>query len=261
MLLYRDVKDPEPKRYVYLDGKLRECLYQIKDVSFEECKILKDSFCRLYKRNRGNCFVKKLAKAGELNGFFSSSEIKDALEYGKLPDGYDIHHILPLNMGGTNDESNLCLIDRRLHIYLHKEILDQVRNNYEKDILTYLVLPQTGKIVTWNDAPLFFSQNEIDSILKKEIIREQKMAYRAQKKKIASLKKQNPNELNAAHRRAVRGEEKQLEQERRKQKSNEKQPSTYQNSDKYYRSKLKLNRNMVKRLFQKNPSWSPQYGD
>ncbi|MNP51280.1 hypothetical protein D3C76_1455860 [compost metagenome] len=47
----------------------------------------------------------KLKKAG-----ISDSDIEDMIEDGLVPDGWQVHHKVPLDQGGTNDVENLVLI-------------------------------------------------------------------------------------------------------------------------------------------------------
>ena len=50
---------------------------------------------------------------------FSPIQIQSMREYGKVPSGWNIHHKLPLDDGGTNDFSNLILIENEPY---HKTI-------------------------------------------------------------------------------------------------------------------------------------------
>ena len=37
----------------------------------------------------------------------------------KVPNGYAVHHILPIRLGGTHDVSNLEVLDKECHIFAH----------------------------------------------------------------------------------------------------------------------------------------------
>ncbi|MBL5804595.1 HNH endonuclease [Heyndrickxia sporothermodurans] len=61
--------------------------------------------------------IKELKKAG-----ISDNDIEDMMEYGLVPDGWQVHHKIPLDQGGTNDVENLVLIKN--HPY-HKVITNE----------------------------------------------------------------------------------------------------------------------------------------
>jgi hypothetical protein len=63
---------------------------------------------------------------GELvrNGFSEKSIRKMAK--GQTPNGFQVHHKLALDCGGTNDFANLVLIDAGTHMTLHRFIVPQM---------------------------------------------------------------------------------------------------------------------------------------
>lgn len=71
-------------------------------------------------------FLEYLYKAGYINPHQFSM---DRISKGKLPRGFDIHHIVPLSGGGTNDLSNLCLIEKSLHRFLNRHCFDPALKN------------------------------------------------------------------------------------------------------------------------------------
>ncbi len=77
--------------------------------------------------------IKELKKAG-----ISDNDIEDMMEYGLVPDGWQVHHKIPLDQGGTNDVENLGLIKN--HPY-HKVITN------EQNSLTKGMKPGDSKIV------------------------------------------------------------------------------------------------------------------
>ncbi|MGW5954042.1 HNH endonuclease signature motif containing protein [Bacillus mycoides] len=77
--------------------------------------------------------IKELKKAG-----ISDNDIEDMMEYGLVPDGWQVHHKVPLDQGGTNNVENLVLIKN--HPY-HKVITN------EQNSLTKGMKPGDSKIV------------------------------------------------------------------------------------------------------------------
>jgi len=77
--------------------------------------------------------IKELKNAG-----ISDNDIEDMMECGLVPDGWQVHHKIPLDQGGTNDLENLVLIKN--HAY-HKVITN------EQNSLTKGMKPGESKIV------------------------------------------------------------------------------------------------------------------
>ncbi|SFQ14727.1 HNH endonuclease [Psychrobacillus psychrotolerans] len=77
--------------------------------------------------------IKELKKAG-----ISDNDIEDMNEYGLVPDGWHVHHKIPLDQSGTNDVENLVLIKNDPY---HKVITN------EQNSLTKGMKPGDSKIV------------------------------------------------------------------------------------------------------------------
>ena len=77
--------------------------------------------------------IKELKKAG-----ISDNDIEDTNEYGLVPDGWHVHHKIPLDQSGTNDVENLVLIKNDPY---HKVITN------EQNSLTKGMKPGDSKIV------------------------------------------------------------------------------------------------------------------
>ena len=90
-------------------------------------------------------FIKWCAYKGLLNEHFTQEEINLAKK-GTLPKQYNIHHILPISGAGhnnpsVNDFSNLCIISKKLHIYINTNyFIPQIKAN--KTPLQIPYLPQ-----------------------------------------------------------------------------------------------------------------------
>lgn len=73
---------------------------------------------------RRHKYVKFLAYKGALTGCGLSRQELEEAKKGFVPKGYDVHHIIPLSLGGTNHISNLVLIPRKLHEKIHQYMFD-----------------------------------------------------------------------------------------------------------------------------------------
>lgn len=218
-------------------------------------------------------FVQHLARAHKLDGFFSQQTIEKAIKDGAIPEGYDVHHILPLNLGGENTFDNLCLIDRKAHKYYHSEILDYVWSVEQTDKPMRLIVPRFGSVVTWNMAKdVLFTAEEIRTIEEKEVEAYLKKKYQTARKQAKGIKKQSVTKkkvriwdvrvLNALHRRReFSAQSAQREEERKKARQEGKCNTSYKDSSKYHTSEIKGMRRL-NRLFQhiKTPR-DLQYGD
>ena len=52
-------------------------------------------------------------------------------QFGGKKDGYDIHHIIPLNDGGTNENKNLTYLKRWVHKLTHRMLRAGETDNVE----------------------------------------------------------------------------------------------------------------------------------
>lgn len=118
----------EPETTAYM-GNLRGENVELKDVEVREFQYtkrddadreqLRDDFTSTEREK----FLKDLAndpeKVAELKkAGLNDSQIKD-MKFGEAPDGYQVHHKLPIDDGGNNAKSNLCLVK---HEPYHKTI-------------------------------------------------------------------------------------------------------------------------------------------
>ncbi len=58
--------------------------------------------------------------------------------YGKIPDDYDIHHIIPIHAGGQDIIENLEAISRKEHAQRHYDLY--LKNGNKKDLASYYIL-------------------------------------------------------------------------------------------------------------------------
>ncbi len=108
-------------------------------------------------------FVKFLAYTGQLDHLFRYSEIK-AAKKGDIPEEYDVHHIVPRSLGGTNSFDNLCLIQRNVHHVLHRFFWDQVCEAVSDKGEKGIVLPKHPAVFRWCNLRMFFTGSEKEEI-------------------------------------------------------------------------------------------------
>ncbi len=128
-------------------GMLRGEEVTLNDVNIQEIIIIKRSSAEVEQmRKKFNSSVRKnflmdLGKQPEYlkNAGFTDEEIL-VIQRGYLPKGWQVHHKIPLEMGGTNDFSNLVLIQNEPY---HK-----VFTNYQKQVMYGMKEGNTVK-VTW----------------------------------------------------------------------------------------------------------------
>ena len=70
---------------------------------------------------------------------------------GKIPHGFDVHHIIPLSGGGTNHVSNLCLIEQSLHKFLNKKCFDPALRSIKIGETVEIDVPDLPKIALRSD--------------------------------------------------------------------------------------------------------------
>lgn len=100
-----------------------------------DAAILRKEFDSAVRKN----FLKDIAGAPEAANTFNPSQLL-RMSNGKSPDGWDVHHKLPLDDGGTNALDNLVLIE--------KEPYHKVFTNMQR-VATEGMLPGESKITPW----------------------------------------------------------------------------------------------------------------
>ncbi|MFT3868440.1 MAG: HNH endonuclease signature motif containing protein [Nibricoccus sp.] len=111
------VYEPETTTYT---GNLRGENVELKDVEVREFQYTKreDADREQLRSDFGNSdrekFLKDLAndpeKVAELKKAGLTDKQIGAMKFGDSPKGYQVHHKLPIDDGGTNSQSNLCLV-------------------------------------------------------------------------------------------------------------------------------------------------------
>ncbi len=101
-------------------------------------------------KNMNQKFVKWLYRKGFLDAYQDKINLARA-KRGKIPHGFDVHHIIPLSGGGTNHVSNFCLIERSLHKFINKKCFDPAVRNLRIGEAVDIELPDFPKVALRRD--------------------------------------------------------------------------------------------------------------
>lgn len=82
-------------------------------------------------------WVKYLAYQGVFDKKFTPEQINLAKKEGVLPHKgniplYNVHHIIPIEFGGTNEFANLCVIHQKVHRALHDEFWNKIKEIWKE---------------------------------------------------------------------------------------------------------------------------------
>ncbi len=113
----------------------------------EETKRLRKEFDR---RHLNRVFVRWLYKRGLLDPYADVFNLERAAA-GRVPHGFDVHHIVPLSGGGKNRFSNFCLIERSLHKFINKKCFEPALRNIKVGESVDIELPDFGPIALRRD--------------------------------------------------------------------------------------------------------------
>ncbi|MDD3669317.1 MAG: HNH endonuclease signature motif containing protein [Alphaproteobacteria bacterium] len=108
-------------------------------------------------RDMNRKFVKWLYRKGYLDKYKDVISLERARR-GRIPRGFDVHHIVPLSGGGTNHVSNLCLIERSLHKFINKKCFDPALRDVKIGESADIDVPDFGRVAlrreyaAWADA-------------------------------------------------------------------------------------------------------------
>lgn len=124
-------------------------------------------------------FLKFLAKSGAMNNIFSRSVVKMAEQRGARPRGYQIHHIIPLCCGGTNDFDNLMLVHKNVHAEIHGRIWSDVYKmlGEDKEQQSFIELPRLPQVMIPEDQIMLLSLNEVRRLLSAQKCKRKKAEY------------------------------------------------------------------------------------
>ena len=126
-------------------------------------------------------FMKHLAAQGHLNKVFPKSVVRAALNRGARPRNYQVHHIIPLCCGGSNDFSNLMLVHKDVHAEIHDRIWKGIYKTLAVGIKqrhAFVDLPKLPPVMIPEDKVLLLSVEELSRLLAKDKCKKAKAAYR-----------------------------------------------------------------------------------
>lgn len=141
---------------------VRAIPYEIISVEKEETRKKRNECMHLYyEKEKPVYFAKLMAESGRFEGFLSNKAIKHARKKGGLPEGYEVHHIIPIKLGGSNGFKNLCVVDEETHKLMHKLIYDPIINKLQEGERAVLYLPEFPHVIKPEDRPKFFLYAEL----------------------------------------------------------------------------------------------------
>ncbi len=101
-------------------------------------------------KNMNHKFIKWLYRKGFLNKYADIISLERARR-GRMPRGFDVHHIIPLSGGGTNHVSNMCLIEQSFHKFLNKKCFDPALRSVKLGQTVELDIPELPKVALRRD--------------------------------------------------------------------------------------------------------------
>lgn len=125
-------------------------------------------------------FLKHIAQKGHLDKIFPKSVVRAALTRGARPRNYQVHHIVPLCCGGSNDFSNLMLVHKDVHAKIHERIWKSIYKTLKAGIKqrhAFVDLPKLPSVMILEDKILLLSMEELHKLLSKDKCKRAKSAY------------------------------------------------------------------------------------
>ncbi len=125
-------------------------------------------------------FLKYLAGQGYMDKIFSKTVVRSALNRGARPKDYQVHHVVPLCCGGSNDFSNLMLVHKDVHAEIHDRIWKGIYKTLKagiKQCHAFVDLPVLPPVMIPEDKVLLFSLEELRRLLAKDKCKRAKIAY------------------------------------------------------------------------------------
>lgn len=125
-------------------------------------------------------FLKHLAAQGDMDKVFPKSVVRAALMRGARPRNYQVHHVVPLCCGGSNDFSNLMLVHKDVHAEIHDRIWKGIYKTLASGIKqrhAFVDLPVLPSVMIPEDRVLLLNLDELHKLLSKDKCKRSKAAY------------------------------------------------------------------------------------
>ncbi|MBQ3034758.1 MAG: HNH endonuclease [Alphaproteobacteria bacterium] len=156
-------------------------VYKLKKIAKEDVAEARFIYEQLnYENDKPVHVVREMADLGYFDGLFSNKAVRVAKKRGILPEGYQIHHIVPLKLGGSNSVKNLCVVDQETHAMLHQLIYQPIIDKMQLDEEAVLILPPFERVIKKEDRAKFFLFSE----LRKHALQEAKLITHHKKENI-----------------------------------------------------------------------------
>ena len=172
-----------------LDAKNTILLKYRPSLSDEKIQEKREEFSRMYtyedEKGKVNCLIGKWALSGQLRTL-TPARLEEAIE-GHAPANMNLHHVVPVAWGGTNDEQNLILINTRVHSFLHRKIYGLVNKKIKEHLENlgdkpqkpiYVLLPKLPRVVqniyeiydifTPSERQQFFTEEQCRAFVRQE---------------------------------------------------------------------------------------------
>lgn len=165
--MYKSIKT-DKNRDLWYEYELNGAPYKWAQIKPMPRKEIMDGFKQFHRWDETglsdyNRMVMKWAeKQGRaLEKYLPISDIIRMLSAGQTPTGYNIHHLVPRGLGGTQDDvDNIVLIEREAHKKLHEFMKDAKLIQYLSDLeaagkfkKAYLSIPVLPPVVHESDIP------------------------------------------------------------------------------------------------------------
>ena len=163
--MIQELSDSKMRTFVLPDVLYKDdrvVAYSIEKMNKKDVSDARDVFELLhYEDGRPTLIVREMASRGFFDGLMSHRAVRLAKKSGILPKGYQVHHIVPLKLGGSNDPRNLCVVDAETHSMLHQFIYQPLMDKLAIGEKAMLILPEFKRVMGHEERARFFLYAEI----------------------------------------------------------------------------------------------------
>ncbi len=170
-MLKKEIRSSK-EAYYFINGHRHGRLVTLKTYTEEQVAAARVEYQQFYRLPNGSHwprhrFVQYIARLGKMDGLFAPNVVKNAALKGVVPAGFDVHHHIPLSLGGQNFVYNMCLIEKKTHQKMHKFIWNKIFQDMVKQAVLhpqmqfYVLLPDFPTVFKPKDLPFFLSEKEM----------------------------------------------------------------------------------------------------